>query len=262
MKLQAENYYTQEADKQYMSVSQYKEFLRCPAAALARLKGKYTPPVTTALLVGQYVDAYFEGSLPGFREEHPEIFKRDGGLKADYSQAEQIIRVLEADPEFMAYMDGEKQVIRTAELFGTPWKIKIDVDHPDRIVDLKVMRSMERIMGVSFVEHWAYDVQLAVYAEVSRLAGAPRAETYLAVATKQDPPDHEVVHVPAWRRRECLTEVEGNMPRILAVKRGEAQPVRCGVCPYCRSTKRVGTPLDFELVGLSHEQMQAVMGGA
>lgn len=38
LQLNDENYYSQEADMQYMSVSQYKAFRKCEAAALAKLK--------------------------------------------------------------------------------------------------------------------------------------------------------------------------------------------------------------------------------
>ena len=61
IKLNDDNYYGNEADWQYMSVSQYKNFLKCPAAALAKLKGDWQPssdPI--ALLVGNYVHSYFE----------------------------------------------------------------------------------------------------------------------------------------------------------------------------------------------------------
>lgn len=260
MKLNNENYYTKEADLEYMSVSQYKAFRKCEAAALATVKREWVKPMTTAMLVGSYVDSYFEGTLDQFRVDHPEIFKKDGTLKADYKQAEEIIQCLEADPVFMDYMGGEKQVIRTATMFGTPWKIKIDADHEKMIVDLKIMRSMERVMGRSFVEHWGYDIQMAVYQRISELAGYPREETYLAVGTKQEPPDKEIVEIPQWRRNECLEDVEKHLPRILAVKRGEVKPNRCGVCDYCRATKKLNTPLDFELVGLSNAELDAVMG--
>lgn len=260
MILQENNYYSQEADQNYMSVSQYKAFRKCEAAALASLHGEWVRPKTTALLVGSYVDAYFEGTLDRFREENPEIFKKDGELKAEYRKAEEIIQVLEADEMFMDYMSGDKQVIRTATLFDVPWKIKIDADHPDKIVDLKIMRSMERIMGRSFVEYWGYDIQMAVYAAVSELAGYPREETYLAVGTKQDPPDKDIIVIPKWRRDECLEEVKRYLPRIMQVKRGEVKPNRCGVCEYCRATKRLTEPLDFELVGLSRDEIEAVTG--
>ena len=254
------NYYTQEASQEYLSVSQYKSFLNCEAAALAELRGEWTRPKTTALLVGSYVDSWFEGTLAEFQAENPEIFKKDGSLKADYVQAEDIIKRVQSDPLFMEYMAGEKQKIYTATLFGAKWKIKIDSLLPDRIVDLKVMRSMERIMGKSFVEHWGYDLQMAIYAAVFKAVTGMDLETYLAVVTKQTPSDLEIIHIPKWRREELLVEVERNIPRILAIKGGFSQPERCGVCEYCRATKRLVEPLDFDLVGLSNAEKKAIFG--
>lgn len=259
MILTNENYYTPEANREYMSVSQYKDFQKCEAMALATLRGEWERPKTTALLVGSYIDSWFEGTLKEFKENNPEIFKVSRGelqLKADFIQAEKIIKFLQKDPMFMRYMAGKKQVIITAELFGTKWKIKMDSYHPDKIVDLKVMRSMERIMGKSFVEHWGYDLQMAIYSAVE---GRDLA-TYLAVVTKQDPPDKEIISIPRWRRLELLEDVKKNMPHILAVKSGEIPPMRCGVCEYCRATKMLTEPIDFEMVGLSAAERLAVLG--
>lgn len=261
MILTNDNYYSPEANQEYMSVSQYKDFQKCEAMALASLRGDWVRPQTTALLVGSYIDSWFEGTLNEFKAAHPEIYKKthrgDPMLKADFMQAEELIAFVQKDPLFMRYMGGKKQVIRTSVLFGTPWKIKMDSYHPDKIVDLKVMRSMERIMGKSFVEHWGYDLQMAIYAAVERRDLA----TYLAVVTKQDPPDKEIISIPRWRRMELLEDVEKNMPRILAIKRGEIPPIRCGVCEYCRATKMLTEPIDFEMVGLSAAERFAVLGG-
>lgn len=256
MILTNENYYSPEANQEYMSVSQYKDFMRCEAMALASLRGEWERPMTTALLVGSYIDAWFEGTLLEFCRSHPEIFKKNGSLKSDFVQAEEIIKFVQKDPMFMRYMAGKKQIILTSEMFGTKWKIKIDSYHPDKIVDLKVMRSMERVMGKSFVEHWGYDLQMAIYAAVE---GRDIA-TYLAVVTKQEPPDKDIISIPLWRRTELLEEVERNMPHILAVKSGKVPPVRCGVCEYCRATKMLTEPIDFELVGLSAAERMAVLG--
>ena len=257
MTLTDKNYYSDQANRRYMSVSQYKEFRKCEAAALAQIRGEWKKPKTTALLVGSYVDAWFEGTLEPFREENPEIFKRDGNLKSDFVQAEQVIERVRKDKLFMEYMSGEKQTIKTAKLFGVDWKIKIDSYHPERmIVDLKVMRSMERIMGKSFVEHWGYDLQMAVYAAVE----GNDLETFLAVATKQDPIDIEVIEIPKWRREELLAEIERDLPHIMAVKVGLKEPERCGVCEYCRATKKLTEPIDFELVGLSNAERKAIFG--
>lgn len=256
MILTDENYYSDIANQEYMSVSQYKSFQKCEAAAMAELRGEWKHPKTTALLVGSYVDAWFEGTLDEFKRQNPEIYTKNGGLKSDFVLAEQIIERVQRDPMFMRYMGGKKQQILTSELFGTKWKIKIDSYHPDKIVDLKVMRSMERVMGKSFVEHWGYDLQMAIYAAVE---GRDLA-TYLAVVTKQIPADIEIISVPRWRRMELLEEVEKFMPRILAVKSGSVPAQRCGVCEYCRSTKVITEPIDFELVGLSAAERQALFG--
>ena len=256
MILTNENYYSDIANREYISVSQYKQFMKCEAAAMAQIKGEWEQPKTTALLVGSYVDAWFEGTLDEFKWATPEIFTKSGRLKAEFVQAEEIIDFLQKDPLFMEYMGGKKQMIRTGELFGAKWKIKIDSLLPDKIVDLKVMRSMERIMGKSFVEHWGYDLQMAIYAAIE----GHDLETYLAVATKQSPPDKEIIEIPKWRREELLGEVQKRVPRILELKTGAAEPVRCGVCDYCRATKKLKEPIDFELVGLSSEERRAIFG--
>lgn len=262
MILTEDNYYSQESNLEYMSVSQYKQFKSCEAAAMAQIRGEWLLPKTTALLVGSYVDAWFEGTLDEFKQNNPEIFKKDGSLKADYLQAEDIIQRVKADPVFMRFMSGRKQVIRTAELFGCKWKIKIDSRLRDKIVDLKVMRSMERIMGRSFVEYWGYDLQMAIYAAVEEKALNRRTPlgTYLAVVTKQVPADIEIIEIPLWRREEILHEIECSMPHILEVKSGREEPERCGVCEYCRATKKIAKPIDFELVGLSNAERKAIFG--
>ena len=132
MVLTAENYYSKEANKEYMSVSQYKDFagtygkMACEFSAVEKLEERWAQKKTTPLLVGSYVDSYFEGTLEEFKKENPEIFTQKGELKANYKQAERIIARMERDPLFMQYMSGEKQVIMTGELFGAEWKIKID----------------------------------------------------------------------------------------------------------------------------------------
>lgn len=307
MKLNSENYFSPEMQMKYMGVSQYKDFLDCPARALATIRGDFNPEMTKPMLIGSYVDSYFEGTLDKFKAEHPEIFNiklvenddtktkiaevmpellTKGGkwqsgaltkareahpefftiqmeLKSDFVQAEEIIQRIESDELFMEHMSGQKQVIFTAELFGAEWKIKIDSYHPGKqIDDMKIMRSMERIMGVSFVQHWGYDIQMAVYSEVEAIAtGGERLETYLDVATKEEPADMGIVHIPAWRRKECLSEVEKNMPRILAYKSGELEAPGCGVCPYCRGKKKARV-IDFEQVGFSNKELAAMNGKA
>lgn len=257
MKLNNENYYSEKANAEYMSVSQLKTWLSCPARAVASLKGDYTMPEKTALLVGGYVDAWAEGTLDEFKENHPSIFKRNGELKADYIQADEIIERIKSDDVFCKYaLEGEKQVIETAEMFGCKWKIKIDNLREDAIVDLKCMKDMARVMGVSFIEYWHYDWQLAVYQQVHYLNTGKRLPCYLAVVTKETPSNIEVIHIPQWRLDECLAEIEMKMPHILAMRSGKDEVIGCGVCDYCRGVKKVSEPIDFQFVGMNNFEIQ------
>jgi len=122
----AENYYSPEMNMAYMGSTQFKAFEKCEAAALAELKGEYHPPSSTALLVGGYIDAWFSGELPLYQAQHPEIFKRDGTLKAEYLRATEVVVRMQSDELYMLLMSGKKQVIRTGEIAGVPFKIKID----------------------------------------------------------------------------------------------------------------------------------------
>lgn len=258
MNLTEENYYSEAANYEYMSVSQFKDFVGtygrrgCEAAAMAKLRGEYKEEESTAMLVGSYVDAYFEGTLDAFKRQHPNIFKKDGGLKAEYLQAERIIERLERDELFMKYMSGKKQVIMTGELFGIPWKIKIDSDLTNiAIVDLKVMASITELKWVKdigyldFVRYWGYDIQGAVYQEVYYQNTGLRVPVYIAAATKEKKTNLEVIHVQDNYLREAMGIVEYNIERVKRVKAGEVEPDRCETCDYCRETKVLKHPISI-----------------
>lgn len=123
-----ENYYSPEMNMAYMGSTQFKAFERCEAAALAELKGEYSPPSSAALLVGGYIDAWFSGELPLYQAQHPEIFKRDGTLKAEYVKATEVVARLQADDLYSLLMSGKKQVIRTGTIAGVPFKV-VDIKY-------------------------------------------------------------------------------------------------------------------------------------
>ena len=241
MDLTNENYFSQEANKEYMSVSQFKAFEACEAAALAEIRGEWAREETAAILVGSYVDAYFEGSLERFRADHPEIFLKNGGLKSDYRKAEEIIDRIESDPEFMSMLNGRRQVVETAAIDGVPVKIKIDVLHNDKIVDLKIMRDFQPIwkdgQKMPWWAAWGYDLQGAVYQEVHRMVTGERLPFFLAAATKEAPSDIGGVEIGQTFLDERLAYFRGMLPRYVAIKRGEVEPKRCGHCAFCRATK-------------------------
>lgn len=259
MQLTSENYYSQEANQEYMSVSGYKDFagtygkMPCEFHAMEKLNGNWEDKKTTALLVGSYVDSYFEGSLEQFKKDNKEIFTQKGDLKSDYKQAENIIARIERDKYFMKYMSGQKQVIMTGELFGTKWKIKMDSYIPGvAIVDLKVMASITKLEWVKdigyldFVRYWGYDIQGAVYQEIVRQNTGEKLPFFIAGATKEKPePDIRIIHVTDNYLQEALHMVEMNMPRILRVKNGEVEPDRCELCDCCRHNRVLKKPISI-----------------
>ena len=230
-----ENYYSPEMNMAYMGSTQFKAFERCEAAALAELKGEYRPPSSAALLVGGYIDAWFSGELPLYQAQHPEIFKRDGTLKAEYVKATEVVARLQADDLYSLLMSGKKQVIRTGTIAGVPFKIKIDslldadtcakivAEFPNAaaalglcdgaIVDQKAMASMESVWSAE--DHCKEPDLAAMYIDDTDLAAA-------------------------------LAVVEDNAPRYQAIKEGKIQPTRCEHCAYCRATKRLTSILNYK----------------
>ena len=256
LELNQGNYFSAQANREYMSASQFKSFNGtfgrggCEAAALARMYGDWKDEPSTALMVGSYVDHYFEGTLAEFKAENPQMFKRDGTLKAEFVKAEQIIQRAERDPLFMRYMSGDKQVIMTGEIGGVPWKIKMDSYIPGvAIVDLKVMQSLTKLEWVrdvgymDFVRYWSYDIQGAVYQYIVEQNTGEHLPFYIAGLSKEKEPNIEIIYVADVYLQEALDIVERNLPDVLAVKNGEREPRRCECCDYCRHTKVLQRPI-------------------
>ena len=256
--LTAENYYSDEANWKYMSVHQYLDFeghmgvKGCEERALARLKGEYKEEPTLAQLVGSYVDAHFEGTLPQFKIEHPECFTQKGELKAAFKQAEKMIARCEADEFFMQTMSGEKQKIMTGYLFGCEWKIKIDSYLPDvAIVDLKTSSNIHESWTVkdygkvSFVEYWGYTLQGAIYQKIVELNTGKKLPFYISVVTKEDSPEIAVIGIDQMTLDHALNEIEMHMGSVLAVKNGEAEPIPCGKCDRCKATIPLTGPISM-----------------
>lgn len=251
MKLTNENYFSTEADKHYMSVSQFKAFEECPACAMAVLNGEYTREKTMSMNVGSYVDAYFSNELDAFMLENPEIFKRDGTLKSEFIQAQKIISRIQRDETLMEYLGGKSQVIMTGEIAGVPIKIKIDSLHPDKIVDLKIMANFEPKYKpeqgrLAWFEYWRYDLQGAVYREIVRQNTGMVLPFYLAAATKEKTTDIDLVHISDTALDFELERFMEKAPFYDAIKKGVITTERCGKCDYCKETKIITVPTESE----------------
>lgn len=252
MNLTDENYFSKENNLKYMSASQFKDFLKCPACAMAKLKEEWKQEKTTALMVGSYVDASYEGTLDIFKAKNPEIFKKDGELKSEYKKAEEIINRLEKDKMFSKYMSGEKQVIMTGEILGVPFKIKIDSFHKDKcIVDLKVMKDMQPIWNgkekENFVEYYGYDIQMAIYQEIVRQNTGKILPTFLCVATKETVTDFAILEIDNERLEFIMNAIiKPSLLSINNIKNENAEAYRCEKCEYCKSTKEIKQIINYK----------------
>lgn len=255
MKLTDKNYFSPEMSRKYFSVSQYKSFKQCEEMTMAELNGKHTREMTTALYIGSYVDAYFEGTLELFKKNNPEIFKKDGDLKKDYVNAEYIIERIEQQPLMMDLLSGEKQKIMTGEICGVPFKIKIDSLLDNMIVDLKAMKDFKPIYveeqgRLPWFEAWGYDIQGAVYREIVRQNTGKTLPFVLVAATKEKPePDFDVIEISPEMLDFQLDKVKEDIDYLNGVKAGIFEPERCEQCAFCRRTKtlteiRKGSILD------------------
>lgn len=257
MKLTQNNYYSSKANKEYMSVSQYKMFFGtlknkgCEAQAIARLNGEYVTEPTKDMLIGSYVDSYFEGTLEKFKERTPQIFNsRTGELKAEFKGADDIISRIEKDKKFLQYLSGEKQTIMTAEFLGVNWKIKMDSYLPDKgIVDLKVVKDIHEpiycpdIGKVNFIQAAGYDFQLAIYQKVVELNTGKLLNCYIAAADKGSVTNIEIIQITQPELESSLLGIKQGIERIKQIKSGEIKPERCERCNYCKETKVITTPV-------------------
>ena len=251
MKLTQQNYFSKEANQEYMSVSQFKKFEKCSHSALAELEGLYVPEMTTALLIGQYVDSYFEGSKEAFCSAHPEMFKRDGTLKSEYIQADATIERVKRDRLWMEYATGQQQVIMTGNIAGVDVKIMIDSLHPDKIVDRKIVKDFENVYvpgkgSLPWFEAWGYDLQGAVYQEVLRQNTGLKLPFYLSAATKEKTPDLDIIHLSQKTLDFALNHFANEAPMYDAIKNGIVEPERCEKCDYCKQTKTITEPTESD----------------
>ena len=255
MKLTEDNYFSPEASMKYFGHTQFCDFLKCEAKALAIAKGEYEQPMTDSLLIGQYVDSYFTGDSNSFISHHPEMLKKDGTLKAVYAGAERAVKRAERDDMFMKYISGVPQKIMTGKLFGYDFKIKCDAFHEGKcIVDLKCMKDFEPkfidgLGRVSFVEAWQYDYQAAIYQKIVEDVTGEKLPFIIAGVTKQDPADIGLFRIPQHMIDSALKVIEAMIDRFAAIKAGDVEPRRCEKCDYCRSTKVLDKVVDIEQEG-------------
>jgi len=266
MELNKSNYFSKEAEELYMGSSSLKAWDRfhggCEAKEVAKRKGEWVEPSNPAFLLGSYLHAWSDGTLPEFMANTPELFKKDGTLLAKYALGDEMIRVFKSDPAMMKMREGDKEQIFTGEINGVPFKIQVDILNlkpsngmPPYFADIKTTKKMtekywnsETRAYETFIQKYDYPMQFAIYAEILRqnLGMDTYLDCYILAVDKQDVPDHEIIFMDVDSFiKEKLEEIELILPRIMAVRNGEVEPDRCGLCEYCRSTKKIIKPIHY-----------------
>ena len=268
MKLTQKNYYGKKANSEYMSVSQFKDFHKCPAMAMAKLSGEYVPEKSRALLLGSYVDEMLTGDEESQNkfivENYDELFKRGGAPYADVAQAQETIERVKKQPLMMHYISGKHQVIMTGEIEGVPFKIKMDTFEPDEYIsDTKYMASLRSPnLFTPVIEYWGYDIQAFCYQEIVYQNTGKRLPFLFDVATKEKPAHFALGEISQWNIDKAGEKVRANIGRFQKIKTGELEADRCEDygCDFCTSTKIITEPIDTDLFGMSTAQIRGMRG--
>jgi hypothetical protein len=268
MKLTEATYYGADANRSYFSVSQFKDFLKCPAMAMAKIRGEYVPEKSRALLLGSYVDEMLTGTAESqsdfILENRNELIKKNGELFADVAQAAETVDRILKQPLMMHYLSGEHQVIMTGEIEGVPFKIKMDSFDPEEyITDLKYMASLRSPnLFTPMIEYWGYDLQAACYQEIVYQNTGKRLPFFFDVATKEKPAHLAVGQISQWNIDKAMETVRGNIVHFQKIKTGEVEPERCEDygCDWCTSTKIITEAIDTDLFGMSAAQIKTMKG--
>lgn len=294
MKLTNKNYYGRSANQEFMSVSQFKQFQKCEAMAMAELRGEYERPQSKALLLGSFVDEMLTGTkkskirfvydnfselfqkssklskldeaglLTFISDYFADVFCADNKPYAEIVQALETIERIKKQPLMMQHFKSKHQTIMSGEIAGVPFKIKMDNYKPgDFIADCKYMASLRSPnMFDPMVKYWGYDLQGAVYQEIVYQNTGKRLPFYLDIATKEIPAHLAVAEINQYDLDEALETVKAFAPRFQAIKKGEIEPNRCGEygCNYCTETTIITEPIDSNYLGMSPRQKEAVNG--
>lgn len=261
-----DNYHSKNINIQYCSASQYKDFYGCAglkgceARAIARIRGDYIEDVANAMLVGSYIDAYFSKNVDVFRDHNSFMFKKDGELKGVYNVnniTNRMIARINRDPFFLETLSGETQKIFTANFFGLAWKIRVDFYHAGKaIVDLKTTKSIfkkewvqQEVNGVnvskklSFIKYFGYDIQGAIYQKVIEIATMEKLPFIISAVSKEAEPDIDIFNLSQNMLDTALDSIEAKAYRIIELKNDNIEPIRCGICDYCKKTKVLYSPI-------------------
>lgn len=186
------------------------------------------------------------------------IISRAKGLKSEFVMAQKMVDRCKKDPLFMGFMEGEKQRIVTAEMWGIPWKGKIDSYKPfgkPLIIDLKTTRDMHKLFfkkdigHIDFISYYGYIYQLALYRELVYRNTGEMCDCYVCAVSKGKHPEIKVIAIDNQSLNSAIEEIENSVKygSLVDVWKGKVEPMRCNSpeCPYCVDTEVLTEIVDY-----------------
>lgn len=252
MLLDKNSYFSIEADREYMSVSQFKNFRTCQNKALHDLQ----EPDTTykeAFLQGKLFEELVAGDPQLFMAQHPELISTRGStagqLKAEFQRVVNAADKFNSQKFFRNIIDKcDKQVILTGEINGVPVKCCLDLFDraTNSIYDIKCMSEFKEQWSkqdkayIPWYYHWGYVLQLAVYREIVKqnFKTEPK-EIALLAATKEEVPDIQAISFSQELLDIELEDFKHDIRLYDEIKKGYIKPVACNTCDYCKSIKEI-----------------------
>lgn len=243
------NYFSKEADLEYMSVSQFKNFNKCSAKAVHDLQFDMHEE-KEAFIEGSLFEALTIGDAEKFLEDHPEIVSSQGPtkgqIKANYKK---VVKAADRFNEQKFFRDiiskCEKQVILVGEIEGIKVKCCLDLFYlkNKKIYDVKCMANFneewdkEEKCYKPWYYTYGYVLQLAIYQEIVRQNFGIICDVHLMAASKEEEPDLKAEHIDNDLLKLELEEFKSKVKTFDAIKKGDLKPIRCENCKYCKSTK-------------------------
>lgn len=255
MELTADNYFSKEAAQEYMSASQFKAFMNCPAAIMAEIGGEYEAEKKTAFTEGHMFEAFVSGGEELFCMRHPEIISSQGKTKGNVkSNFQKVVNASEAFNRQGVFCEivkrCKKQVLVTGTIAGVKFKGLLDLYDPEtgEIYDTKCMKNFDEGYSadegrrVPWWQLWGYHYQAAIYRELARQTFGRETKFSLLAATKEDIPDVAWLEFDNDYLGNILDIIEETAPLYQAVKDGLIDAQRCEKCSYCKSSKIIKKP--------------------
>ena len=252
LQLTPQTYFSIEADREYMSVSQFKAFRACQSKALYNIE---QPDATSkeAFLQGSLFEALVAGDPKLFMAQHPEMISTRGSttgqLKSEFQKVVKAAEKFNSQEFFRNIINKcEKQVILTGEICGVPVKCCLDLFDRETfsIYDIKCMKdfneqwSKEEKKYIPWYYSWGYVLQLAVYREiVKQNFHAEPKEIALLAATKEEIPDIQAIKFDTELLDIELEDFRHDIRLYDEIKKGIIKPTPCNCCSYCKTIKEI-----------------------